>query len=52
VWAALEAGSRTLDELLGDRTLQGAEVLSALTRLELDGWVCRSSGGAFRRRAA
>ena len=52
VWAALEGGSRTLDELLADGALEGGEVLSTLTRLELDGWVRRAPGGAFERRAA
>ena len=52
VWAALQHGSQTLEGLLSESDLQGVGVLSALSHLELGGWVWRGPGGTFHRRSA
>lgn len=53
VWAVLGDGSHTLDELLlAEAALGSVRILSALSLLELGGWVWRGPGGAFQRRSA
>ena len=52
VWAALAGDPCTVDHLVSQLGCRATEVLTALTALELGGWVWRGPGGAFQRRAA
>lgn len=52
VWRSLGGESRTLDQIVSRLGLSAPAALTALTSLELGGWVWRESGGRFQRRAA